>query len=124
MDEISRLFEKPNPAVAGAALLILLSFGVSFVLKGARGTIVGIIADALAAAALCYAVLIEIPRKADGLFDRLGGSRMGIEIHVNVEIGFYSCLAALIAAIAFDMLALKSAAPPAAAAAPPEPPGG
>jgi hypothetical protein len=116
MDEISKLFERPNPAVAGAALLILLSLGVSFVLRGTRATIVGIIADALAAIALCYAVLIEIPGKADGLFHRLGGGRMGIEIHVNVEIGFWLCVAALAASILFGAVALtRGAGPPATA---------
>jgi len=113
MDEVSRLFDKPNPAVAGAALLILLSFGASFVVAGARGAIVGIVFDALAAAALCFAVLVEIPNKANALFARLAGDRAGIEIHVQVEIGFWLCLAALAAAILTGALALKAkAAPP------------
>lgn len=118
MGEVSSLFEKPNPAVVGAALLILLSLAASFFLIGARGAVVGIATNALAAIALCYGVAVEIPSKADALFHRLGGNRMGIEVHVSLQIGFWLCVAALLAAIALDALALKRATAPASGAPP------
>jgi hypothetical protein len=120
MNEVSNLFEKPNPAVVGAALLILLSLAASFVLNDAKGAIFGIAATALAAAALWYGVAVEIPSKAEALFHRLGGHRMGVEIHANVQIGFWLCVAALLAAIGLDALALRRTGGPAA----PSPPAG
>ena len=118
MGEVSNLFDKPNPAVVGAALLILLSLGASFFLKGVPGAMWGIAATGLAAAALWYGVVVAIPGKADALFHRLGGNRMGVEIHANVQIGFWLCLAALLAAVALDALALRRAGRPAAASPP------
>lgn len=111
MGEVSRLFEKPHPAVVGAALLILLSIAATFLIAGSRGAIVGIAADGLAALILCYGVLLEIPRKADALFNRLGGHRMGIEIHVTAQTGFWLCVAALAAAVVLDLLSMKAARP-------------
>lgn len=117
--EVSDLFGRPNPAVGGAALLILLSLGASLFPRGAMRTIAGIATAALAAATLAYVVLIQIPEKADALFHRLGGHSMGVEIHLGVQIGFYLCLGALVAAVLLDLVAMKSDAP---AAKPP--PGG
>jgi hypothetical protein len=109
--EVSKLFDKPNPAVVGAAFLILVSLVASFFVKDVAGAILGMATKALAALALCYGVALEIPSKADALFHRLGGNRMGIEVHVNLQIGFYLCLAALVVAIAFEMLAMRGRKP-------------
>ena len=46
---------------------------------------------------------------------RLGGSRMGIEVQVSLQLGFWLCVAALLAAIALDGLMLRGAMRPRAA---------
>jgi hypothetical protein len=114
------------------AVLILAGLAVTFVLKGSRGTMAAGACAALAAASLAYTVLVKIPgtARADATSGAGGGGAGGPSpeqiaemIKVNIQIGFYLCLAALIAAIVFDFLAMKGSAAPAAAAAPPaEPP--
>ena len=115
MGGVSSLFDKPNPAVVGAALLILLSLAATFFLRGASGAMLGIGANLLAAIALYYGVALGIPTKAEALFQRLGGSRMGIEVQVSLQLGFWLCVAALLAAIALDGLMLRGAMRPRAA---------
>jgi hypothetical protein len=114
------------------AVLILAGLAVTFVLKGSRGAMAAGACAALAAASLAYTVLVKIPgtARADATSGAGGGGAGGPSpeqiaemIKVNIQIGFYLCLAALIAAIVFDFLAMKGNAAPAAAAAPPaEPP--
>lgn len=114
-----------------AALLILAGLAASFVLKGKNGLIANMAGAGLAAAALAYTVLVRIPTAAHsgnaaGAATPGGPSPEQIAqmIHVEVEIGFWLTLLALIAAIVFDLLAMKPAAAPVAVAAPPaEPPG-
>jgi hypothetical protein len=114
------------------AVLILAGLVVSFVLKGSRAAMAPGACAALAAASLAYTVLVKIPgtARADATSGAGGGGAGGPSpeqiaemIRVNIQIGFYLCLAALIAAIVFDFLAMKGNTAPAAAAAPPaEPP--
>jgi hypothetical protein len=114
------------------AVLILAGFAVTFVLKGSRGAMAAGACAAVAAASLAYTVLVKIPgtARADATSGAGGGGAGGPSpeqiaemIKVNIQIGFYLCLAALIAAVVFDFLAMKGNAAPAAAAAPPaEPP--
>src|SRR3954463_16331093 len=59
--EVSDLFDKPNWGVAGAALLILLSFAADFLPNRVLRASVAIIGIALAAAALGYTILFRIP---------------------------------------------------------------
>jgi hypothetical protein len=107
-------------------VLILAGLAVTFILKGSRGAMAAAACAALAAASLAYTVLVKIPgaARADATTGAGGGGPGGPSpeqiaemIKVNIQIGFYLCLAALIAAIVFDFLAMKEA--PAAAAAPP-----
>lgn len=113
------------------AVLILAGLLITFVLKGAKGTMAAAACAALAAVSLVYAVLVRIPGTArTDATTSAGGSGAGGPtpeqiagmIKVNIQIGFYLCLAALIAAIVFDLLAMKEARAPAVAGG--SPPGG
>jgi hypothetical protein len=114
------------------AVLILVGVAVTFVLRGSKGAMAAAACAALAAVSLAYTVLVKIPgaARADATTGAGGGGAGGPTpeqiaemIKVNIQIGFYLCLAALIAAIVFDFLAMKGNAPAAVAAAPPaEPP--
>jgi hypothetical protein len=110
------------------AVLILAGIAVTFVLKGSKGAMAAGACAALAAASLAYTVLVRIPGAArhDATTGAGGGGGAGGPspeqiaemIKVNIQIGFYLCLAALIAAIVFDFMSMR-ATPAAAAAAPP-----
>ena len=87
----------------------------------------------LAAISLAYTVLVRIPgaARADATNSAGGSSAGGPSpeqiaemIKVNIQIGFYLCLAALIAAVLFNFMAMKGGATAAAVPAPPpaEPP--
>jgi hypothetical protein len=115
------------------AVLILAGLAVSFILKGSRGAMAAGACAALAAVSLAYTVLVRIPgaARADATSSAGGGAgsaggpspeQIAEMIRVNIQIGFYLCLAALIAAVVFDFMAMKGAAPAAAAAPPAEPP--
>jgi len=150
-DEIERLAsfgkDRPNPMGGGAALpaehggdllviigavLILAGLVLTFVLKGSRGAMAAAACAALAAISLAYTVLVRIPgaARADATTSAGGSGAGGPSpeqiaemIKVNIQIGFYLCLAALIAAVLFDFMAMKGTTLVAAAAAPPaEPP--
>jgi hypothetical protein len=109
------------------AVLILAGIAVTFVLKGSKGAMAAGACAAVAAASLAYTVLVRIPGAArhDATAGAGGGGGAGGPspeqiaemIKVNIQIGFYLCLAALIAAVVFDFMSMKAA--PAAAAAPP-----
>jgi len=115
------------------AVLILAGLVLSFVLKGSKGAMAAGACAAAAAVALAYTVLVRIPgaARADATASA-GGSGAGAGgptpeqiaemIKVNIEIGFYLCLAALIAAVVFDFMAMKKSTAPAAAVAPPADP--
>jgi len=127
----SNPFGKPNAAVLAAAVLILLSLAATFVLKGSTGPLAAAAGSALAAAALCYTILVQIPQAARGAFSGAGGGaptggpspeQMAQMIQVHVEIGFWLVLAALAAAVVLNVLAMRGAPPVAAAAAPPAAP--
>ena len=114
------------------AVLILAGIAVTFVLRGSRGAMAAGACAALAAVSLAYTVLIKLPgaARADATTGAGGGGAGGPTaeqiaemIKVNIQIGFYLCLAALIAAVVFDFMAMKGKSVPGAAAAPPaEPP--
>ena len=114
------------------AVLILAGLVLSFVLKGSKGAMAAAACAALAAISLAYTVLVRIPgaARADATTSAGGSGAGGPSpeqiaemIKVNIQIGFYLCLAALIAAVLFDFMAMKGTTPAAAAAAPPaEPP--
>ena len=115
------------------AVLILAGLAVTFVLKGSKGAMAAGACAALAAVSLAYTVMVKIPgaARADATAGAGGGGGAGGPtpaqiaemIRVNIEIGFYLCLAALIAAIAFDFMAMKGTSPAASVAVPPaEPP--
>ncbi|HEY5711903.1 MAG TPA: hypothetical protein VIT38_08415 [Allosphingosinicella sp.] len=125
-------FEKPNMAVIGAALLILLSIAATFLLKGRIGALVAAAGSGLAALAIYYAVMIQIPAEVTASFLRNGPSggpgapsinpaEIAQLIQVRPQMGFWLTVAVLAAALVLNVLAMKgsSAAP---AAAPPAPP--
>lgn len=129
-------FAAPNYAILGGALLILLSLAASFLLKGRNAVLAAAAGSALAAAALAYAVLIDIPRLVHASFASGAGAGAGEGspinpaelarmIQVKAEIGFWLTLVALIAAVILNVLAMKGTAAvvaPAAAAPPADPP--
>src|SRR3954468_16494194 len=101
------------------AVLILAGLVVTFILKGSKGAMAAAACAALAAGSLAYTVLVKIPGTArTDATTRTGGSGAGGPtpeqiaemIKVNIQIGFYLCLAALIAAIVFDFLSMKGTA--------------
>jgi hypothetical protein len=110
-----------------AAVLILAGLAATFVLKGKNALIADMAGAGLAAAALAYTVLVRIPHSAHagaaGPATPGGPSPEQIAqmIQIKVQIGFWLTLLALLAAIMFDVLAMKRPAP--AAAPPAEPPG-
>ena len=122
----------PTPASHGGdlfvilgAVLILAALAASFILKGRTGALAGMAGSAAAALCLAYAVLVRIPGAARAdIAASAGGTGSGAGspspeqiaqmIRVNVEIGFYLCLLALIAAVVFNFLAMRSAPPTAA----------
>jgi hypothetical protein len=114
------------------AVLILLSLAATFLLKGARGALVGAIGSAAAAACLAYTILVKIPNDAhnSGAMNAGGGGAAGgpsaaqIQqmIQVHVQIGFWLVLAALAAAVVLNVLAMKGKAAPVAVAVPAPPP--
>jgi len=120
--------EHPNLFVILAALLIVAGLVLTFVLRGAKGAMAAAGCAALAALLLAYTMFVEIQAKARAdAAASAGGSGSGAPppeqlaelIRVNIQIGFYLCLAALIAAVVLDLLAMKESAPPAVAAPPP-----
>ena len=121
-------FSKPNYAILGGALLILLSLAVTFLLKGGKGAMAAAAGSALAAAALCYAVLVDVPKSVQASFASGAGSGAGGSpinpaelaqmIQVKVEIGFWLTIAALAAAVLLNVLGMRGSdsapvAPPA-----------
>jgi hypothetical protein len=115
------------------ALLIVAGLVLSFILRGSKGAMAAAACAALAAISLAYAVMVRLPgaARADAMTGAGGGGGAGGPtpeqiaqmIKVNVQVGFYLCLAALIAAVLFDFMATRGNSPAAAAAAPPaEPP--
>lgn len=111
-----------------AAVLIVAGLAATFVLKGKNGLIADMAGAGLAAAALAYTVLVRIPNSAHagaaGPATPGGPSPQQIAemIQIKVQMGFWLVLLALIAAIVFDVLAMKATAPAAAVAPPAEPP--
>jgi hypothetical protein len=118
--------------VVAAAALILAALAATFFLKGRNGFLAAIGGCALAAAALCYTVLVRIPGSARldpaaALGGPPGGAgsmgptpeEMAAMIRVETQIGFWLTILALIAAIALNVLAMRPAPPAAASAAPP-----
>lgn len=124
-------FEKPNMAVLAAAVLILLALAATFLVGGRSGALIGVVGSGLAAAASCYAVLVQIPAdvRASFLHNGPGGgpgappinpADLAQLIQVKAQMGFWLTIAALAAAIVFNLMGMKG---PAAAAAPvPAPP--
>ena len=119
--------------VIAGAVLILLSLVASFLLKESKGALIGAVTAAAAAICLAYTVLVRIPgaARADGAMGGAGGpvgaggptpEQIAQMIQVHVQIGFWLLLAALVAAIVLDVLAMKKAAPATVEAAPPAPP--
>lgn len=115
-----------------AGVLILAALAASFIIKGRNAFVAAIGGCALAAAALCYSVLMRIPARARTNPEAvLGGTSGGTGspdptaeqlagmIKVETELGFWLTILALAAAIVLNLLAMK---PPAPVAAPPPPP--
>jgi len=108
----------PRPAVLAATLLILISLALTFL---RRGRIAAIAGSAAAVALLGYAVLFEVRRLTrDWLLAWAGTEfpdhpwlrdpRAMLEaIEVRPQFGFWLTIAALVAAIVLDILALKRA---------------
>jgi hypothetical protein len=121
-------FAKPDPPVAGGALVILLSLAASFLLRGRRAGFALAAGSAVAAGALCYAIFIQLPEIARTAFAASGAGASGVlqadaaelvrMIRVEPEIGFWLTVAALAAAIVLVLLDMRNPAPAAVDAAP------
>jgi hypothetical protein len=113
-------FNKPDPAVAGGALLILLSLASTFLLKGRKAAIAVIAGSAASAAASSYALFIELPALARAAFtgsgalasiaSRADAAELAQMIQVEAEIGFWLTIAALAGAAILAFLAMRGAA--------------
>jgi hypothetical protein len=119
--------ERPPGAESGdllvilGAVLILAALAATFVLRGRNGLIAGIAGSALAAAALCYTVLVRIPATAHSSASIPGAgpgsmgptpAEMAQMIEIETQIGFWLTILALAAAVLLDVLALRPAAVP------------
>lgn len=125
----------PRPAVLAAILLILVGLAAGLLLGGKRAALTATAATAAAIGLLGFAVLFEVRRLARDWLLAWAGSefpgqdslrdpgRMLEVIQVRPQIGFWLTIAALAAAIALDIFALKRAPrQPAPARSPPTPP--
>ena len=123
-------FKDPNIAVIAAAALILLALLATFLLKGTAAVIAGAGGCLLAACAIVYAVIIQAPGVVRDSILRGGLSSSGTMpggaggpkaaqidqmIHTGPGIGFWLVLVALLAAIALNVMAMRTPGP----AAPP-----
>lgn len=111
----------PRPAVLAAALLILLGLAAAFVLAGWKAALAGLGASAAAIGLLVYSVFFEVRLLArDWLvpwaraefpdhLSSLDPPKLLETIQVRPQIGFWLTIAALAAAIALDIVALKPA---------------
>jgi len=118
-------FDQPNMAVIAAALLIVLGLIAGLVIKGRTGLMANAAGAAAAGAAIAYAVFVDIPgtmRGSEGFREAMADPQMAGLIRLNVEPGDWLVLAALVAAIVFDALAMKGGTAAAAPAKPAEPP--
>lgn len=107
--------ERDIPVIA-AALLILLSLAATFVLKRGQAALLAAGGAAVSALLISYTVLVKVPAKMRESAAAEGGVGMDQQeianmISVNVEIGFWLTLAALIAAVALNWLSRGRAAP-------------
>lgn len=113
-DDPANPFAKPEiPVIAGAALIVL-ALVAGLLRKSRAGAGAAALGSALAAAGLCYSVLVRIPH---ALRDTPAGSRGGPEmtadqlariIQVQPQIGFWLVIVALLAAAAFNLRAMTA----------------
>jgi hypothetical protein len=115
--------------VIAGAVLILISLAIGFLIRGRTGALAAIASAIAAAASLAYTVLVRIPGKAHdtpampggGAPSGMSAEQLAAMIQVNVQIGFWLVMLALVAAIVLDFMAMSgsaAAAPPAAAPPP------
>jgi len=107
--------EGPDYPVLAAALLIGLALVLSFLLKRGLATLAGMGGAAVAAALISYTVFVRIPEKTHAAPPGTGGANAGGGmlneqqlaelIRVDVAVGFWLTLGALIAAILLNWLA-------------------
>ena len=107
--------EGPDYPVLAAAILIGLALVGSFLLQRGLATLVGMAGSAVAAALICFTVFIRIPAKTHNAPPGAGGADAGGGmfneqqlaelIKVDISIGFWLTLAALLAAILLNWLA-------------------
>lgn len=107
--------ERDIPVIA-AALLILLSLAATFVLKRGQAALVAAGGAAVSALLISYTVLVKVPARMRESAAAEGGSGMGGQdiadmISIDVQIGFWLTLAALIAAVALNWLSRGRASP-------------
>ena len=114
----------PEIGVIAGAALIVLALIATFLLKGSAGFAVGAGASLLSVAALCYSVFIHYPAAAiaavAAAFSQMGPrsetppdiDQLGQILTVKPEGLFYFVLALLLAAVVFNILAMKRATPP------------
>lgn len=112
-------------AVIAAALLIAIGLIAGFLIKGRTGLMANAACAAAAAAAIAYTVFVDIPgtmRGSEGFREAMADPQMAGLIRLNVEPGAWLVIAALVAAVVLDALAMKGGTAPVAAVEPAEPP--
>ncbi len=107
--------EGPDYPVLVAGILIGLALVLGFVVKRSLAIWMGMVGSALAAALISYTVFIRIPEKTHSAPPAAGGADAGSGmfneqqlaelIRVDVAVGFWLTLAALLAAILLNWLA-------------------
>ncbi len=107
--------ERDIPVIA-AALLILLSLAATFVLKRGQAALLAAGGASVAAVLISYTVLIKVPARMRESAAAEGAPGMNQQeianmISVDVALGFWLTLAALIAAIVLNWLSKDRAAP-------------
>jgi hypothetical protein len=106
--------------ILGGAL-IAASLLIGLLLRNRQGAMLAIAATLGGAAALAYTILVRLPARAHETptgqaASGMNSQRLAEMIRVNVQIGFWLLLAALVAAAILEWLeASRAAAPPAAA---------
>lgn len=105
-------FAAPDPAILAALALLLASLAATFIRRRALRAAAAMAGLVLAAAALCFALPYHFPRvltawvaqgaRGNGVTTAADLARLA-ELRIHVELGFWLTLAALGAALLFDI---------------------
>lgn len=110
-------------AVIAAALLIIASLALTFILGRSQSALLAMAGSAAAAALLCYTIFIRLPGEMRNAPLAQGGRGEGAEalgmnaqqmaemIQINIQIGFWLTVAALMAAVVLNFMSRSNPGP-------------